>query len=1148
MGALFRRPGFAVFVLILFLNATVDLAHKITIQNILLKSFEGDLLVSLSAVVNALILLPFILLFSPAGFLSDRFSKTSVIRYSAAAAVALALLITLCYYQGWFYAAFGMTLLLAAQSAIYSPAKYALIKKLAGVQHLGAANGVTQAVTIVAILLSSLFFSVLFEAGYAGGHTPETVMPGVAFIGWIFAGISLFEALLTLRLPDFGPENPEERFALRDYATLRYLRSNMGHLLGRRGIWLSIVGLSTFWGVSQVVIASFPAHFKAMTGSTDAVTIQGILAVSAVGLVAGSVAAGRLSRRHIELGIVPLGALGLFGTLFQFAFASSPAFMTLLSLLFGFFGGLFIVPLNALIQFLASDTLMGKTLAGNNFIQNIVMLAFLMLTLLLVQLGAGTTELFLLAAAVSLLGSLYAVSRLPQLFARILLIPVLRTGYRLHVEGLEQLPQEGGVLLLGNHISWIDWLVLQVASPRPIRFVMHRSIYDRWYLTWLMKFFNVIPIAGGASKQAIETIRARLDEGEVVALFPEGHISYNGQLGTFKKGFELALQGSGHPIVPFYLRGLWGSSFSRAESYYKTLSHTDSKRDLIVAFGTPLGTDTTAEQVKQAVSALSFTAWEDFIARNRPLHHHWLERVKAAPFTLAVADATGVKLSRAKLLAAVLLFAGALRKRLEAQERIGVLLPASAAGTIINMALFVLGKQPVNLNYTLNEATMQNALEKAEIHTVLTSEKFLDKLEGKGFTFDHVLEDRTLALEALAKGFTRWQKLSSALQAYLSPAWLIRALHFAPVSLDDTATVLFSSGSEGTPKGIELTHQNLLSNIKQVSELLNFKREDVILNSLPIFHSFGLTVTTLLPLCEGVMMASVPDPTDAPAVGKMAARYRATILFGTSTFFRLYNRNRKLHPLMFGSIRMVVAGAEKLKPEVKQEFKAKFGLEIYEGYGATETAPVVSVNMPDALDPQTLTPLVSNKPGTVGQPLPGTVVRIVDPDTLRELPIGEDGLILIGGVQVMKGYYGDPEKTAEVIAEVDGVRYYRSGDKGHIDGDGFVTIVDRYSRFAKIGGEMISLGSVEEQLSAVLGEAIECVAVALNDTKKGEKIVLLYSGETEPEPLSKQIRASGIAPLLIPSSVHRVETLPRLASGKTDFKGAKAMAQQLDEA
>ena len=1148
MGALFRRPGFTAFVLILFLNATVDLAHKITIQNILLKSYEGDLLISLSAVVNAMILLPFILLFSPAGFLSDRFSKTSVVRYSAAAAVVLALLITLCYYQGWFYAAFGMTLLLAAQSAVYSPAKYALIKKLAGVENLGTANGVTQAVTIVAILLSSLGFSVLFEAGYNGGHTPETIMPGIAFIGWIFAALSLFEALLTLRLPDFGAENPEERFTLRDYAALRYLRTNMGHLLGRRGIWLSIVGLSTFWGVSQVVVAAFPAHFKAMTGSADAVTIQGILAVSAVGLVLGSFAAGRLSRRHIELGIVPLGALGLFGILFQFAFASTPLSMGILSLLFGFFGGLFIVPLNALIQFLASDVLMGKTLAGNNFVQNIVMLSFLIVTLLLVQLGAGTTELFLLAAAVSLMGSLYAVGRLPQLFARILLIPVLRTRYRLHVEGLGHLPQEGGVLLLGNHISWIDWLVLQVASPRAIRFVMHRSIYDRWYLTRLMKFFNVIPISSGAGRHAIETIRACLDGGEVVALFPEGHISYNGQLGTFKKGFERAMEDSAHPIIPFYLRGLWGSSFSRAEPYYKTLSHTDGKRDLIVAFGPSLRAETTAEQVKQAVTSLSFSAWEGFIARNRPLHHHWLERAKAAPFAPAVADATGTELNRAKLLAAVLLFAAALKKRLADEERVGVLLPASAAGTIVNMALFVLGKQPVNLNYTLSEASLQKALEKADIRTVLTSEKFLGKLEGKGFAFGPLLEARALALETLVKGFTRRQKLCSALQAYLFPAWLIRALHFAPVSLDDTAALLFSSGSEGTPKGIELTHKNLLSNIKQTSELLNFKHEDIILNSLPIFHSFGLTVTTLLPLCEGVMMASVPDPTDAPAVGKTAARYRATILFGTSTFFRLYNRNRKLHPLMFGSIRMVVAGAEKLKPEVKQEFKAKFGLEIYEGYGTTETAPVVSVNMPDALDPQTLTPLVSNKPGTVGQPLPGTVVRIVDPDTLRELPIGEDGLILIGGVQVMKGYYGDPENTADAVAEIDGVRYYKSGDKGHLDGDGFITIVDRYSRFAKIGGEMISLGSVEAQLSALLGEATELVAVALNDAKKGEKVVLLYTGETESEALLKQIRASGIAPLLIPASVHRVETLPRLASGKTDFKGAKTMAQQLEGA
>ena len=315
---------------------------------------------------------------------------------------------------------------------------------------------------------------------------------------------------------------------------------------------------------------------------------------------------------------------------------------------------------------------------------------------------------------------------------------------------------------------------------------------------------------------------------------------------------------------------------------------------------------------------------------------------------------------------------------------------------MVNMALFVMGKVPVNLNYTLSQESMQKALAKANISHIITSEKFLNKLKDKGFDFAEVLGDKAIFAENLAKMTARSTKISALLTALLMPASLMKLCYFADTTLNDTATILFSSGSEGDPKGIELSHKNLLTNIKQVSELLNFKHNDVILNSLPIFHSFGLTVTTLMPLCEGVKMVSCPDPTDGATIGKMAARHHVSILFGTSTFFRLYSKNKKLDPLMFQQVRMVIAGAEKLKSDVHEAFRLKFGLEIYEGYGATETAPVACVNMPNMLDPDTLNSFTFSKTGSVGLPLPGTVIKIVNPETLEELATGEDGLSVVG--------------------------------------------------------------------------------------------------------------------------------------------------------
>jgi acyl-[acyl-carrier-protein]-phospholipid O-acyltransferase/long-chain-fatty-acid--[acyl-carrier-protein] ligase len=320
----------------------------------------------------------------------------------------------------------------------------------------------------------------------------------------------------------------------------------------------------------------------------------------------------------------------------------------------------------------------------------------------------------------------------------------------------------------------------------------------------------------------------------------------------------------------------------------------------------------------------------------------------------------------------------------------------------------------------------------------------------------------------------------------------------------------------------------------------------VILSILPLFHAFGLTVTSFLPLVEGLTLVCHPDPTNAYAIGKLTAGHRATILCSTSTFLRLYNKNKKLHPLMFQSLRLVVAGAEKLSSEVREDFKAKFGLDIYEGYGVTETTPVASVNLPDVLKPDDWSIQQGSKVGTVGLPLPGTGFKIVDPDTLEELLIGEAGLILIGGPQLMAGYLKNEKKTKEVIIEKDGIRWYKTGDKGVLDEDGFLTILDRYSRFAKIGGEMISLGAVEETVSIALDDKeIELAAIALPDAKKGEKIVLLFAGEIDPATIKQRLIENKVNPLMLPDTIVRIDNMPKLGSGKKDLTRAKELALSL---
>ncbi|WP_027853174.1 acyl-[ACP]--phospholipid O-acyltransferase [Marinobacterium litorale] len=1151
MNQLFRIRGFLPYILVVFINAFVDLGHKIVIQNTIFKTWDGELQVMLTALINGLILLPFILLFSPSGFLADRFSKTRVLRYGALGAVFGTAMITLSYLAGWFWVAFALTLLLSIQSAIYSPAKYGYLREALSDERLAAGNGLVQAVTIVSILSGTFVFSALFEHFYLTRfETTAEIMQAIAPLGFILVGLSVVEWLICARLPEHSPGDGDKRFEMRAYLSGRYLRSNVAQIRERRSIWLSIVGLATFWAVSQVILAAFPAFAKEVLQETNTVVIQGLLAVSGIGIVIGSLLAGRLSPRHIELGLVPVGALGIAASLLLLPQLNTAYAIAALFLVLGISGGFFIVPLNALIQYSAGPERLGTVLAGNNWIQNLAMLGFLVLTVLFARLGLNSQGLIYLLAVTAIVGALYTISQLPQSLARIVVGLILKRRYRVSVAGLDNLPKEGGVLMLGNHISWIDWAMVQIACPRPVRFVMLRSIYETWYLKPLLKFFGAIPISAGNSREALVRVQECLKNGEVVCLFPEGAISRTGHLGEFRAGYERAVEGLGNEeavILPFYLRGLWGSRLSRSHSdKLRENSVTGSKRGVIVAFGEPLPITTPVQLLKQKVFELSISAWEGYTEQLDPLPLAWLKQAKQNLRAESLIDSVGGTYSNARVIAGTTVIANAMRRISphKQEPNLGLLLPSSAGGVMANLAVMLNGQTAVNLNFTAGIEAVQGAIHSAQIKTVYTSKRFANKLQGRGIELDQLLAGtRIVYLEEVKAGVGELALLRHLLGAMLLPASVLYRLNGKRVSSDSPAQILFSSGSEGVPKGVVLTHRNLMGNIKQISDVLNTRGDDVMMATLPLFHSFGLTVNSLLPMVEGIPAVCHPDPTDALNVAKAITCHRGTILCGTATFLRLYTRNRKVQPMMLESLRVVVAGAEKLTDDVRNSFELKFKKTIYEGYGATETAPVASVNVPDRIDRSNWKVQPGQKRGTVGMPLPGSCFRVVDPDTLESLPVDEDGLILIAGGQVMLGYLNNAEKTTDAIVELDGRRWYKTGDKGHLDKEGFLTIVDRYSRFAKIGGEMVSLGAVEQAVRDAIGDAeMEFAATNVKDDKKGERIVLLVAGRVDPQALRQQLITQGVNPLMIPAEIIPVDALPKLDSGKIDFAGLKKLA------
>ncbi|QPI64937.1 acyl-[ACP]--phospholipid O-acyltransferase [Vreelandella venusta] len=1057
MQPLLRITGVWPYLIAIFLNAFVDLGHKIVIQNTIFKSYDGEIQVVLTALVNGLILLPFILLFSPAGHVADSYPKVRILRVSAWAAVAISLGITAAYYQGWFWLAFAMTLVLAVQSAFYSPAKYGLVKGLFGKPRLAEANGLIQAVTIGAILAGTVAFTALFESWILpSAQTPGELLRSIAPLGWLLVLNSAIQviALYRLKLDTAQPSTPP--LTWQRYIKGSALKDNLS-ILGRQPILrLSIIGLATFWSVGQVLLAAFPAYAKDALSIDNTLVLQGILAASGIGIALGSLLASKLSRNRIETGLIPLGAVGVAVGLWCLPLFTTPISQALNFVFIGMMGGVFIVPLNALIQFHAADHELGTVLAANNWIQNLSMLGFLVLTALFALAGVDSHYLLLLVATVAMVGGGYTIFKLPQSLVRFLLSFLLTRRYRVDVHGLEHLPAQGGVLLLGNHISWVDWAMVQIACPRPVRFVMLKDIYQRWYLRWFFKALGCIPIERGAgADNALAAVAEQLNNGEVVCLFPEGAISRNGQLGELRRGYERAckLANPEVRIVPFYLRGLWGSQFSRSSSKLKELRNAPLHRSVVVAFGKPLPKDTPADVLKRRIFEQATNSWQHAIDELPSLPDAWIRSVKRNLAAQALTDSLSRPLTAGQALTASLLIAKRIHT-LTPEQNVGLLLPNSSAGALANMATLLAGKTLVNLNYHLNnrpngtakEDVLSAALTQADINTVLTSRHFVEKLQQQGLSVNSQLANtQTIYLEDLQANIRRHERISTWLAVRLLPAWLLQRLYCRSRDANATAAIVFPSTSEGQSKGVMLSHRNLMANIKQTSDVLNTQYDDVVIGSLPLFHAFGLTVTQLLPLIEGLPLVCHADSNDTAGIACAVAKHKATLMFGTSDFLQHLNHSPNVHPPMLESLRAVVVSAENLDEQVCSDFVLKFHKPIYKGYGATETAPVASVNLPDSLGAHYQTIQKGSKAGTVGMPLPGTSFKIVEPESFAEQPTGEAGMILISGPQVMQGYLNDPKRTAAAIKELDGQRWFVTGDKGFIDEDGFLTLIGRWA-------------------------------------------------------------------------------------------------------
>jgi len=742
---------------------------------------------------------------------------------------------------------------------------------------------------------------------------------------------------------------------------------------------------------------------------------------------------------------------------------------------------------------------------------------------------------------------------LPRLFVRTLFRPLLEICYRKRVVGLENLPKEGGYLVVSNHVSWIDGILILWMLPRNVRFVVDGANFGSWFAKWLAAAFGTILMLTNPKSiaRAIKTGREGLKAGDIIGVFPEGTITRTGQLQGFKGGIRKIVQGTDAPIVPMYLDGMWGSIFSFSGGKFFLKWPDRFRRRLTLYVGQPLPNGTPTEWIRSQVHQLEARAQidhrDDFPILAKSVIKSWRHRGGR----LQIADSLGTELKGREALTRALALRRMLARELfsDDERNVGVLLPPSAGSVVVNVALALDRRVSANLNYTVSSEVINHCIGEIGIRHVLTSERFLSKIDLK-------IDCDVVTLESLRERVSKADKAIAFIQAYLLPRFLVHAvLGLNRIKSDDLLTVIFTSGSTGMPKGVMLTQSNVSHNVEAIRKAIRLNDHDVVLGVLPFFHSFGYSVTLWAAQVLGPCGVYHFNPLDARQVGKLAEKYGATVILGTPTFIRGYIR--RIDPKQFSKLDTCIVGAEKMPAELFQAFEDRFGVRPVEGYGTTELSPLVSVNVPPSRSPAKFQP--DRIEGSVGRPLPGVCAKVVSQDSDQEMPAGADGMLLICGPNVMAGYANQKELTEQVVR----CGWYTTGDIARIDDQGFIHITGRLSRFSKIGGEMVPHVKVEEEITNAVaklaGGSLEeegegqmnlCVT-AVPDSKKGERLIVLHRKlPVDIEQVLLELKAAGLPNLFLPArdAFYEVDAIPLLGTGKLDLKGAKELAAELTQA
>ncbi len=1111
-----------------FFSAFNDNFLKNALVFIILYKLAGSHGEALVTLAGGLFIAPFFLLSGVGGQMADRFDKAVMAQRLKLAEIGAAAVAVLGFTLHSVPVLFVALFLFGVIAALFGPIKYGILPDHLKREELPAGNALIEGATFIAILLGTI----------AGGLTAREG-GDAAQLSLLILVFALACWVATLFIPKTGPAAPD---LVVDRNILRSTRDLLRDLWGDSRLWRTGVMVSLFWLIGAVVMSLLPSLVKNGIGGTEMV-VSTYLGIFAIAIAVGSGIGSFLSSGRIVLLPVPVAGvvMGLFALDLGWAvsgivahqpaqdigafFAGTSAWRVGIDLAgLAIAGGVFVVPSFAAAQAWAPAEKRARIVAAVNVLSAAFMVAGAVVVALLQAAGLTLSNLFLLIGVLTIAASVWILRTLPTNPLSDFLSILFRAFYRVEVSGRENIAKAGDNAIIAlNHVSFLDAaLALSILDKEPV-FAIDHGIAQRWWVKPFLKLTRAMPLDPSRPLATRSLINA-VKNGETLVIFPEGRLTVTGSLMKVYDGVGMIAEKSGAQIVPVRIEGLEATIFSRLTREQVRRRWSPKVRVTVLE---PVAL-TVAEELKgkprrQAAGAALYQIMSDLIFKTTDIDRSVFAAVaEAAKLNgtgrIAVEDPITGTLTYKRLLIGAEVLGRKLMPLAGKGEAVGVMLPNANGAAVTLLGLMSAARVPAMINFTAGASNIASACKAAQVKTIVTSRAFIEKGRMGPLIEALQAEIKIVYLEDVRATVSTGDKLK-ALWHHGTPIEEAKG--------SDRAAILFTSGSEGAPKGVVLSHRNMLANAAQAAARIDFGRRDKVFNVLPVFHSFGLTAGLVLPLVSGVPVYLYPSPLHYRMVPELVYGCNATILFGTDTFLTGYAR--AAHPYDLRSLRYIVAGAEPVKDTTRRTYAEKFGLRILEGYGVTETAPVLALNTP-----------MFNRFGTVGRIMPGMEAR------LEAMPgVEEGGRLHVSGPNIMLGYLKSENPG---VLEPPPEGWHDTGDIVVIDRDGFVTIKGRAKRFAKIAGEMVSLAAVEA-LAAECWPGVLSGVASLPDARKGERLVLVTQQKDATRAAFQAFaKSKGAADLMIPAEVMVVPAVPVLGSGKLDFAGISRLVKERAQA